>query len=254
MESIEQARRGEDIAFAPFLPMAVAGYSVGGFDVNAGGLSVIRGFLPASRLFLPWSDPVGLDIKTGTSCEVKLQWLICDFGRRLGRYVRLVLPLTLLNCKASGPTKRSPNDVSGGVLPGSPHAGTEKDRPGCGPAGGRRSGRAKKLEKGGALEKEKRLRVEVQLAESQRLLDAAGGRRSGRCRRAQPGHRVKRQCSDRRRGNVGIRPSRSPSPSACRTAVGLRREFRWPPVHPGADEGQQVTKADFAPRIVARAL
>ena len=34
---------------------------------------------------------------------------------------------------------------------------------------------AKKLEKGGALEKEKRLRVEVQLAESQRLLDAAEG-------------------------------------------------------------------------------
>src|SRR5207237_10542470 len=34
---------------------------------------------------------------------------------------------------------------------------------------------AKKLEKGGALEKEKRLRIEVQLAESQRLLDAAEG-------------------------------------------------------------------------------
>src|SRR5262249_60842108 len=34
---------------------------------------------------------------------------------------------------------------------------------------------AKKLEKGGVVEKEKRLRVEVQLAESQRLLDAAEG-------------------------------------------------------------------------------
>src|SRR5207249_4425799 len=34
---------------------------------------------------------------------------------------------------------------------------------------------ARKLERGGALEKEKRLRVEVQLAESQRLLDAAEG-------------------------------------------------------------------------------
>src|SRR5260370_21326660 len=34
---------------------------------------------------------------------------------------------------------------------------------------------AKNLEKGGALEKEKKLRVEVQLAESQRLLDASEG-------------------------------------------------------------------------------
>src|SRR5207248_2932469 len=43
METVEQARRGEDIAFAPFLPMAVAGYSVGGFDLNAGGSSVPLG-------------------------------------------------------------------------------------------------------------------------------------------------------------------------------------------------------------------
>lgn len=53
LESVEQARRGQDLAFAPFLPIALAGYSVGGFDVNAGGLSVIPGFLPASRLFPP---------------------------------------------------------------------------------------------------------------------------------------------------------------------------------------------------------
>ena len=38
---------------------------------------------------------------------------------------------------------------------------------------------ARKLEKGGALEKEKRLRVEVQLADSQRLLDAAEGASNG---------------------------------------------------------------------------
>jgi len=88
MESIEQARRGEDIAFAPFLPMAVAGYSVGGFDLNAGGNSVPLGPLPGFT-FLPGlgSIPFGLNINTGYElAEAKLQWLICDFGRRLGRY------------------------------------------------------------------------------------------------------------------------------------------------------------------------
>src|SRR5262249_51267393 len=88
LESVEQARRGEDIAFAPFLPMAAAGYSVGGLDVNAGGLSVLPG-LPAGFTFIPalGAIPVGLDIKTGYElAEIKLQWLICDFGRRLGRY------------------------------------------------------------------------------------------------------------------------------------------------------------------------
>ena len=34
LESVEQARRAEDIAFAPFLPMAVASYSMGGFDLK----------------------------------------------------------------------------------------------------------------------------------------------------------------------------------------------------------------------------
>ena len=88
LEGIEQARRGEDIAFAPFLPMAMAGYSVGGFDVNAGGLSVTPG-LPAGFNFIPslGSLPVGLNLNTGYEfADIKLQWLICDFGRRMGRY------------------------------------------------------------------------------------------------------------------------------------------------------------------------
>ena len=51
LESVEQAQRGEDIAFAPFLPMAVAGYSVGGFDLNVGGNSTPLGH--PSRFHVP---------------------------------------------------------------------------------------------------------------------------------------------------------------------------------------------------------
>src|SRR5207302_5213278 len=88
LESVEQARRGEDIAFAPFLPTAVAGYSVGGFDLNVGGNSTPLGPLPGFT-FIPalGSIPIGLNINTGYElADFKLQWLICDFGRRLGRY------------------------------------------------------------------------------------------------------------------------------------------------------------------------
>src|SRR5262249_18459317 len=66
LESVEQARRGEDISFADFRPMAVAGYSVGGFDLNAGGLTVSPGPLPGFT-FIPaiGSIPFGLNIDTG---------------------------------------------------------------------------------------------------------------------------------------------------------------------------------------------
>ena len=88
LESVEQARRGEDIALAPFLPMAVAGYTTGGFDLNVGGTSTPLGPVPGFT-FLPalGSIPIGLTINTGYElAEFKLQWLICDFGRRVGRY------------------------------------------------------------------------------------------------------------------------------------------------------------------------
>src|SRR5262249_37660292 len=66
LESVEQARRGEDIAFAPFLPMAAAGYSVGGFDLNVGGNSVPLGPLPGFTFFPALgSIPIGLNINTG---------------------------------------------------------------------------------------------------------------------------------------------------------------------------------------------
>src|SRR5262249_28415340 len=88
LETVEQARRAEEVAFAPFLPLAVASYSFGGFDLNAGGNTTPLGPVPGFA-FLPalGSIPFGLNINTGYElADLKLQWLICDFGRRLGRY------------------------------------------------------------------------------------------------------------------------------------------------------------------------
>src|SRR6202035_2830485 len=171
------ARRGEDIAFAPYLPMAMAGYSAGGFDLNVGDNSVPLGPLPGFT-FLPalGAIPVGLDIKTGYEfAELKLQWLICDFGRRLGRYRQAGLAVDIAQLQSERAFQTVANEVSVAyyqVLRTRALTKTAQDAV--------RRGEddlevAKRLEKGGALEKEKRLRVEVQLAESQRLLDAAEG-------------------------------------------------------------------------------
>jgi len=114
LESVEQARRGQDIAFAPFLPIAAAGYSVGGFDLNVGGNSVPLGPLPGFT-FIPalGSIPIGLNIDTGYElADLKLQWLICDFGRRLGRYRQAGLAVDIAQLQRERAYQTVANEVS----------------------------------------------------------------------------------------------------------------------------------------------
>jgi outer membrane protein TolC len=270
LESVEQARRGEDIAFAPFLPMAVAGYSVGGFDVNAGGLSVIPG-VPPGFTFIPalGAIPVGLDIKTGYEfADLKLQWLICDFGRRLGRYRQAGLAVEIAQLQSERAYQTVAQEVAVAyyqVLRTRALRKTARDAV-------RRAEDdldvARKLEKGGALEKEKRLRVEVQLAQSQRLLDAAEGAEAVAVAALNLaiGLNVNAPTSPspyplpqtaggegRVRGETSDVPPFSQSLAEClQTAVGRRREFQVARQSiQVADEGRQVAKADFAPKIVA---
>jgi outer membrane protein TolC len=254
LEGVEQARRGEDIAFAPFLPMAAAGYSVGGFDLNAGGNGLPLAPLPGFT-FIPavGSIPIGLNIDTGYEfADLKLQWLICDFGRRLGRYRQAGLAVEIAQLQTERAYQTVANEVSVAyfqVLRTRALRKTAQDAV-------RRAEDdldvAKKLEKGGALEKEKRLRVEVQLAESARLLDAAEG-----------GEAVAVAALNLAIGlNVNaatgvveiseIPPFTQTLAECLQTAVGLRREFQVARESiQVADEGRQVARADFAPRIVA---
>src|SRR5205085_398586 len=175
LEGVEQARRAEDIAFAPFLPLAVAGFSVGGFDLNVGGNSTPLGPVPGFT-FIPalGSIPIGLNINTGYElADLKLQWLICDFGGRLGRYRQAGLAVDIAQLQSERAYQTVANEVSVAyyqVLRTRALRKTASDAV-------RRAEDdlkvAKNLAKGGVLEKEKVLRVEVQLAESLRLLDAA---------------------------------------------------------------------------------
>lgn len=254
LESVEQARRGEDIAFAPFLPLAVAGYSVGGFDLNAGGNTPPLGPIPGFT-FLPGlgSIPIGLNINTGYElAELRLQWLICDFGRRLGRYRQAGLAVEIAQLQSERAYQTVANEVAVAyyqVLRTRALRKTARDAV-------RRAEDdlevAKRLEKGGALEKEMRLRVEVQLAESRRLLDVAEGAEAVAIAALNLaiGLNVNAPTDIVETSDT---PPFSQSLAEClQTAVDLRREFQVARQSiQVADEGRQVAKAGFAPRIVA---
>src|SRR5262249_23150201 len=254
LESVEQARRGEDIGVAPFLPTAAAGYSVGGFDLNVGGNGIPLGPLPGFT-FIPavGSIPIGLNINTGYElAEIKLQWLICDFGRRLGRYRQAGLAADIAQLQSDRAFQTVANEVSVAyyqVLRTRALRKTAREAV-------RRAEDdldvAKKLEKGGAVEKEKVLRVEVQLAESQRLLDAAEGAEAVAVATLNLAIGFNVNAPTNVRESSDIPPFTQSLTDCLQTAVGMRREFQIARESiQVADEGRRVARADFAPRIVA---
>src|SRR5262249_26928193 len=111
---------------------------------------------------------------------------------------------------------------------------------------------ARKLEKGGVLEKEKRLRVAVQLAESQRALDVAEGAEavSAAALNLAIGLNVNAPTTIVEVQDLPVFPQ---SLAEClQTAVNLRREFQVARESiQVADEGRRVVRADFAPKLVA---
>ncbi len=166
-EGVEQARRNEDIAFAPFLPTALAGVSTGGFHLDAGGSNALTvGTVPGFN-FLPaiGAIPYGLNLNTGYElAELKVQWLICDFGRRLGRYRQAGLAVDIAQLQSERAYQTVANEVAVAyyqVLRARALRKTAIDAV-------RRSEDdldvARKLAKGGVVEKEKVLRAAVQLA------------------------------------------------------------------------------------------
>jgi outer membrane protein len=108
------------------------------------------------------------------------------------------------------------------------------------------------LGKGGVIEKEKVLRVEVEVAESQRLLDTAEGAEAIAIAALNLaiGLNVNAPTGVQESSEI---PPFSQSLSEClQTAVSQRREFQVARESiQVADEGRRVAKADFAPKIVA---
>src|SRR5262249_21704166 len=120
LEGIEQARGRREIVASTFLPIVGGGYSVGGFDLDVGGQSIRLKGLP-SKLPLPGFNflpgigalPVGLSIASGYElAELRIQWLVCDFGRRLGRLEQAKLALDVAGLQTDRAFQTVSNEVA----------------------------------------------------------------------------------------------------------------------------------------------
>jgi outer membrane protein TolC len=254
LESVEQARRAEGIAFAPFLPIAVTSFHVGGFDLNAGGNSVPLGPVPGFT-FVPavGSIPIGLNINTGYELtDLKLQWLLCDFGRRLGRYRQAGLAVDIAQLQSERAFQTVANEVAVAYYQVLRARALRKTAVDAVRRGQDDLEVARNLAKGGALEREKVLRVEVQLADSQRLLDAAEEAEAVAVAALNLAVGLNVNAPTGVVETADVPPFTLSLAECLQIAVGQRREFQVARQSiQAADEGGRVARADFAPRIVA---
>jgi outer membrane protein len=253
LESIRQAQGRQDIVFAAFLPIATSGYSVGGFDLNAGGLSVLVGS-PSAFTFIPalGAVPIGLNINTGYElAEFKLQWLVCDFGRRLGRYNQAGLAVDIAQLQTQRAYQTVANDVAAAYyqvlrtrslrrIARESVRRAEDDRD-----------VAKKLAKGGVVEREKVLRAEVALARAQRALDLAEEAETVAIAALNLAIGLNVSATTDVRDTADVPPFALSLADCLHAAVGRRELQVARKSIQVAQVGARVAGADFAPRIVA---
>jgi outer membrane protein len=254
LESIRQAQGRDDIAFSAYLPTVSSGYSVGGYSLNVGGTGLSLPNSPPFTFIPPGGAlPVGLDIQTEYQlAELSIQWLVYDFGRRMGQYNQAGLAVDIAQLQTERAYQTVANDVSAAyyqvLRAQSLHRIAEESV--------RRAGEdrdeAEKLAKGGVIEREKVLRAEVALAQAQRGLDVAEEQTavSVAALNLAIGLNVGETTGVAETSDV---PQFTMSLADClQAAVDGRREFqvvrRTIQV---AVEGSRVARADFAPRIVA---
>jgi outer membrane protein TolC len=256
LESIQQAQGREDIAFAAFLPALTSAYSVGGFELNVGGAGLPLPTLPGSPAFtfVPFTGalPVGLDIHTGYElAEMKLQWLICDFGRRLGRYRQAGIAVDIAQLQTARAYQTVANDVALAyyqVLRAQSLHRIAVDSV-------RRTADdldvARKLSRGGVIEREKVLRAEVAMAQAQRALDVAEEAEGVAVAALNLAIGLNVSTPTGVVDAADVPPFTLGLAECLRTAVSGRREFQVARASVQvAHEGSRVARADFAPRIV----
>jgi outer membrane protein TolC len=257
LESIEQARGKEDIAFAAFLPVLSTAYSTGGFDLNVGGAGFPLPGLPGGPAFtfLPFSGslPVGLNLNTGYElAELKLQWLVCDFGRRLGRYRQADLAIDVARLQTDRAYQTIANEVTVAyyqVLRSQSLRRVAEESV-------RRAEDdldvARKLARGGAVEREKVLRAESALAQAQRTLDVVEETTGTAVAALNLAIGLNVSSETRVVDREEIPPFDLRLADCLQAAVTGRRELQVArDAVRVAQEGSGVARADFAPRIVA---
>ena len=254
LESIAQARGLEQIVFSTFLPTVAANYSVGGYSLGAGGIPVQVG-KPLSFNFLPALGAVPIGLNVGTSfelAELKVQWLLLDFGRRLGRYEQARLANDVAQLQTDRAYQTVANEVAiayYNVLRSQALRKTAKDAL-------RRSEEeladARKREREGVVEREVVLRSEVQLAEIRQALHSATEAEFVALAALNLAIGLKGGQPVRVAEPPEIPPPATSLADCLQTAVKERREFyvvqRTVEI---AVQGGRVARAEFAPRVIA---
>jgi outer membrane protein TolC len=255
LESIAQARGLEQIVFSTFLPTVAANYDVGGFSLGVGGEPIRLGKGLPGFNFLPGvgSLPFGLNIGTTFElAELKVQWLLLDFGRRLGRYEQARLANDVAQLQTERAYQTVANEVAiayYNVLRSQALRRIAKDAL-------RRAEEeladSRKREREGVVEREVVLRSEVQLAEIRQALHTAT--------EAEFVAHAGLNLAIGLKGDQPVRvaePPEIPPPATSladclQTAVQERREFyvvqRTVEI---AVQGGRVARAEFAPKVVA---
>ena len=228
---------------------------MGGFNLNAGGEGVPLSGSPIPVAFLPPSGvvPIPLNIDSGYElAELRLQWILLDFGRRLGRYRQAEIAVDVAQLQTERAFQTTADEVANAyyqVLRTSALRRTAEEAV-------RRTADdlelARKLKKGEVVLRENVLRAEVELAQARHMLDeaeAASGV-AGASLNLAVGLNVSAPTVVE---DVTDTPPFNRSLADClQTAVGRRRELRVARAGvEAAQAGVLAAHADFAPRIVA---
>ncbi len=255
IESIAQARGAQQIAFSLFLPIVAANYDAGGFSLGVGGQPIRLGKGLPGFNFLPGIGalPVGLNLGTTFElAELKVQWLLLDFGRRLGLYEQAKLAGDIARLQTERAHQTVANEVAVAyynVLRSQALRRTAQDAL-------RRAEEelvdARKREREGVIEREIVLRSEVQTAEYRQALHAAT--EAEFVALAGLNLAIGLKCNEPLRV---VDPTEVPPLAPCladclQTAIRQRREFyvvqRTVEI---AGQGGRIARAQFAPKVVA---
>jgi len=248
LESVDEAQGRADVAFAPFLPTLSGGISGGGFDLDVTGQAQSFSFLPPGAVI-----PIGLDLASGYGlAEVRMQWLICDFGRRSGRYCQAELGVEIARLQTDRAYQTVANEVTAAYYKLLQTISLRRIAQEAVRRADDDLSVARKLEKGGVIEREKVLRAEVQLAQSQRQLESADGAVDIAIAALNLAIGIN-VTSPTAVVEVGEIPSPPSSLGEClQSAATQRRELDVARTTVQvAAEGTRVAKADFLPKIFA---
>jgi outer membrane protein TolC len=254
LESIAQARGAQQIAFSAFLPIVASRYDVGGFSLGAGGIPVQVGS-PLRFNFLPGIGAVPIGLNLGTTfelAELKVQWLLLDFGRRLGLYEQAKLAGDIARLQTERAHQTVASEVAVAyydVLRSQALRRTAQDSL-------HRAEEelvdARKRQREGVIEREIVLRAEVQTAEYRQALHAAT--EAEFVALAGLNLAIGLKCSVPLHV---VEPTEIPPLAPCladclQTAIQQRREFSV--VQRTVDvavQGGRIARAQFAPKVVA---